>query len=100
MDTSNATGTTNPADALKVEVIEPIGELVVGTGKSDFRFYLTALCVLNHPDVNNFLLKNKVKFTDRLTGTKIFPRDGMALPNGEVYQSPEPTTDEEQTDAS
>ncbi len=99
MDKFKATGAGNAADALKVETIEPIGELTVGAGSVDYRFYLTALCVLNHPDVNNFFLKNKLKFKDRLTGTQIFPRDGMALPNGEVYKTPEPTN-EEQSNAS
>lgn len=100
MDQFKATGAGNAADTLKVETVEPIGELTVGAGSADSRFYLTALCVLNHPDVNNFFLKNKLKFKDRLTGTQIFPRDGMVLPNGEVYKTPEPTTDEEQTNAS
>ncbi len=94
-----AKSATNAADNLKVEVVEPVGELTVGAGSADSRFYLTALCILNHPDVNNFFLLNKLKFKDRMTGTQIFPRDGMSLPNGKVYTAPEPTN-EEQSNAS
>ena len=86
-------------DTLKAEHIEPIGELTVGGGSANPQFLVTALCVLNNPDLNYFFLVNKVKFKDRLTGTQIFPRDGMALPNGEVYKSPEPSN-EEQSNAS
>ncbi len=94
-----AKSSTNAADALKVVTVAPIGELTVGAGSADSRFYLTALCILDNPDVNNFFLLNKLKFKDRLTGTQIFPRDGMALPNGESYKTPEPTN-EEQSNAS
>jgi hypothetical protein len=34
------------------------------------------------------MLSNKLKVVDRMTKTEIFPRDGMALPNGEVYEAP------------
>jgi hypothetical protein len=86
-------------DTLRTECVEPIGELTVGGGSANTQFLITALCILNHPDVNNFFLKNKLKFKDRLTGTQVFPREGMLLPNGEVYKSPEPTS-EEQNNAS
>lgn len=100
MDQFTAKSAGSASDDLLVEVIEPVGEITVGGGSADYRFFLTSLCVLNNPNLNNFFLKNKLKFKDRLTGTQIFPREGMPLLNGEVYKSPEPTTDEEQTDAS
>lgn len=66
---------------------EGVGELVVGSSDAT-RVLVTAICLLNHPAVNQFLLDNKLKLQDRLTKTKIFPRDGMSLPNGEVFKSP------------
>lgn len=61
-----------------------IGELVV-TGGDPIRVMLTALCMLNNPQVNGFFLDNKLKMSDRLTKTQIFPREGMALPDGQTY---------------
>lgn len=70
-----------------VRSYEGVGELVVG-GSDALRVLVTAVCLLNHPTVNQYLLDNKLKLQDRLTKTKIFPRDGMALPNGEVFKAP------------
>lgn len=81
---------TNPADDMKVEKIEPLGELAVGGGSANAQFLLTALCILDDPNLNKFFLVNKLKLRDRLTKTEIFPREGMALPNGEVYTAQQP----------
>ncbi len=92
---------SSPTEELPVTAVNiaPIGELIVGGGSADVKFVLTALSVLDNPDLNYFFMVNKLKLKDRLTGTQIFPRDGMALPNGEVYKTPEPTN-EEQSNAS
>ncbi len=87
--------TQSPVDDLKVENVEPVGELTVGGGSVNPQFVITCLCILNNPQLNNFFLLNKLKFRDRMTGTQIFPREGMALPNGEVYKTPEPTNEEQ-----
>ncbi len=81
---------TNPADDIRVEKIEPFGELAVGGGSANAQFLLTSLCILDNPNLNYFFLVNKLRLRDRMTKTEIFPRDGMALPNGEVYTSPQP----------
>jgi hypothetical protein len=65
-----------------------IGELVTG-GSDSTRVILTALCMLNDPKVNEYLLDCKLRLSDRLTKTAIFPREGMALPNGDVFVSAE-----------
>jgi len=80
--------TEKPADVLKVENFEGFGELTIGVS-SQMNIVVTALCLLDRPIVNKFFLAQKLKLTDRITKTKIFPRPGMALPNGEVYQEPE-----------
>ena len=87
----------SPAEDIKVENIEPLGELMVGGGSANAQFLLTALSILNDPNLNHFFLVNKLKLSDRFTKTKIFPRDGMALPNSEVYKSPEPVEVKEET---
>jgi len=89
---------TNAADNIKVEKIAPLGELAVGGGSVSAQFLLTSLCILDDPNLNHYFLVNQVKLQDRLTKTRIFPRDGMALPNGEVYTSPQP--EEESNNAS
>lgn len=61
------------------------GDLVVGRS-GDLKVLVTALCMFNDPQVNQYLLDNKLRLEDRITKTKIFPREGMALPNGEVYR--------------
>lgn len=65
-----------------------IGELVTG-GSDTTRVILTALCMLNDPQVNQYLLDCKLRLSDRLTKTVIFPREGMSLPDGNVYVSVE-----------
>lgn len=70
-----------------VKNYEGIGELVVGGGNAT-HVIVTALCLLNNPLINQYLLDNKLKLVDRLTKTKIFPREGMALPDGEVFTPP------------
>ena len=52
---------------------------------SNWNIIVTALCLQNHPQVNKFLLAQKLRLVDRITKTKIFTREGMALPNGETY---------------
>jgi hypothetical protein len=63
------------------------GELVVGNGDIA-AVQMTALCLLDAPAVNKFLLGSNLRFSDRLTGTRIFPRENMSLPNGETYVAP------------
>jgi len=79
----------SPLETIIIENIEPFGELVMGVG-SNWHIILTALCAIDNPNANKFLLGQKLKMSDRITKTQIFPRDGMALPDGEVYS--EPTT--------
>ncbi len=81
--------TDNPADNMKIEEFEEFGEITVGGSSSNWYLLTTALCLLNDPQVNKFMLANKLKISDRITKTKIFPRNGMALPKGEVYEEPE-----------
>jgi len=70
-----------------VKDYEGFGELV--TGSSDpTRVILTALCMLNDPKVNSYLLDCKLKMSDRITKTQIFPRAGMPLSDGSVFVPP------------
>jgi hypothetical protein len=80
-----------PLEILKVEDFEGIGEITIGVG-SDKHILMTAIVLMDNPQANKFLLAQKLKLSDRLTKTKIFPRTGMALPDGEVYI--EPLTDD------
>lgn len=76
----------------KVQEFEGFGELTIGgsVAAGDVtRVLFTALAMLNDPTVNSFLLANKLKMSDRVTKTRIFPRTGMALPNGEFYSEQE-----------
>ena len=82
---------TEAADTTKIENFEGIGEITIGVG-SNWHIIAVALCLLDHPQVNKFLLAQQLKLEDRITKTKIFPREGMALPGGEIYT--EPTMDE------
>jgi hypothetical protein len=75
-----------PVDALAVKDIPNIGELTVGGTNDPMRVVIAALAALNNPNVNEVLLAFRVKFSDRFTKTRVFPRDGMALPDGEVYK--------------
>lgn len=100
MNESKSEKVTQKILPLKMENIAPIGELMVGGSSADYKLYLTALCILDNPNVNNFFLHNKLKFKDRLTGTVIFPREGMVLPNGQTYAVPEIITNKEQTNVS
>jgi len=77
-----------------VKNYEGIGELVVGGGDAT-RTIVVALCLLDHPVVNQYLLDNKLKIQDRLTKTRIFPREGMSLPNGETFVPPTVNVNEE-----
>ena len=82
-----------PVDVVKIEEFEDFGELTIGAG-SNWTIVITALCLLDHPRINKFLLAQKLKLADRITKTKIFPREGMALPSGEVYQEPKEEVEE------
>lgn len=66
---------------------EGVGELAVG-GSDVQKILATALCLLNHPVVNQYFLDGKLRLQDRITKTRIFPREGMALPNGQTYTAP------------
>jgi len=79
----------SPVETVIIENFEGVGELTVGVGSTN-QILATAVVLLNHPQTNKFLLAQKLKMSDRITKTKIFPREGMALPNGETYK--EPTT--------
>ena len=81
--------TENPADDMKVEEFEGFGEITVGGSSSNWYLEMVGQCLANHPLTNKFFLANKLKIVDRMTKTRIFPRVGMALPNGEVYEEPE-----------
>ena len=75
-----------------VQYFKGIGDLTVGgsaSGGDATRMLFNALAMLNNPMVNSYLLAQKLKLSDRMTKTKIFPRDGMALPNGESYSEPQ-----------
>ena len=77
----------SPVETLRIEDFEGVGELTIGVG-SDKHILTTAIVLLNNPAVNKFLLAQKLSMSDRITKTKIFPREGMALPNGETYKEP------------
>jgi hypothetical protein len=87
LDLPNELQPPNPLETLKIENFEGIGELTIGIG-SDKHILTTAIVLLNDPTVNKFLLLQKLKLSDRITKTQIFPRNGMALPDGEVYTEP------------
>jgi hypothetical protein len=75
-----------------IQEFEGFGELTVGgsaSGGDSTRVVFTALAMLNDPLVNSYFLAQKLKLSDRMTKTRIFPRDGMALPNGETYTVPQ-----------
>lgn len=75
-----------------IQNFEGIGELTVGgsaAGGDATRMLFNALAMLNNPLVNSYLLAQKLKLSDRMTKTRIFPREGMALPNGEIYIEPQ-----------
>jgi hypothetical protein len=75
-----------------IQNFEGIGELTVGgsvAGGDTTRVVFTALAMLNDPMVNSYFLAQKMKMSDRMTKTQIFPRDGMSLPNGETYREPQ-----------
>lgn len=73
-------------DDLKVQSITNLGEVTVGGTADVQRVILAALANMNDPLVNEVLLAFKVKFSDRFTKTAIFPREGMSLPDGEIYR--------------
>lgn len=77
----------SPLETLKIETFEGIGEVTVGVG-SNWHKLIFALVLLDNPNVNKYLLAEKLKLSDRITKTKIFPREGMALPDGKVYVEP------------
>ncbi len=77
----------NPLETVIVENFEGVGELTIGVGSTN-QILATAVVLINHPQANKFLLVQKLKLSDRITKTKIFPREGMALPNGETYKEP------------
>ncbi|KKN02511.1 hypothetical protein LCGC14_1116830 [marine sediment metagenome] len=75
-----------------IQMFEGFGELTVGgsvSGGDSTRVVFTALAMLNDPMVNSYFLAQKLKLSDRMTKTKIFPRDGMALLNGKTFSEPQ-----------
>ena len=83
---------TNEDTIPTIQDFEGIGELTVGgsvSGGDTTRVVFTALAMLNDPLVNSYFLAQKMRMTDRMTKTRIFPRDGMALLNGETYTTPQ-----------
>lgn len=90
---SNIDGRRTNEDLIpQVQEFEGFGELTVGgsVAAGDVnRVLFTSLAMLNHPTVNAFLLANRVKMSDRMTKTVIFPREGMSLPGGETYSEQE-----------
>jgi hypothetical protein len=71
-----------------IQHYEGFGELVTG-GSDVLKVLTTALCMLDDPRVNQYLLDCKLKLSDRITKTKIFPRKGMSLPDGMTYEEEE-----------
>lgn len=86
---------TRAPDKIKIRTLTNIGEVVVGGVSTPDpilqRMYVILLALINtnDPFVNEALLAQDVKFLDRFTKTKIFPRVGMALPNGQTYTETE-----------
>ena len=70
----------------KIQHYPGIGELTVGGGRE---VLWVALCMLNDPLVNQYLLDSLLRLEDRMTKTRVFPRVGMALPNGQFYEEEE-----------
>jgi len=64
-----------------------IGELVTGSNDPN-KVLFTALCMLNDPTINQYLLDCRLRLADRITKTVIFPREGMSLPEGQVFSAP------------
>ena len=81
-------------ETIAIETFEGIGEITIGVG-SNWHILTVALCLLDNPQVNKFLLAQKLQLADRITKTQIFPREGMALPDGEVYHEPTTTKKKE-----
>ncbi len=77
-----------PADDIKIVEFEGVGEITVGGASSNWYVIMVALCLQDDPQVNKYMLANKLRIVDRMTKTKVFPRAGMALPDGEVYEEP------------
>jgi len=77
----------DPLETVKIESFEGIGEVTVGVG-SNWHKMIFALVLLDNPNVNRYFLSEQLRLTDRITKTKIFPREGMALPGGEEYVEP------------
>jgi len=75
-------------DDMGIESFEGVGEITVGGASSNWYILVVAMCLMNEPQANKYMLANKLKVTDRITKTRIFPREGMALPDGEVYEDP------------
>jgi hypothetical protein len=74
-----------------IQEFEGFGELTVGgsaAGGDSGRVLFIGVAMLDDPLVNSYFLAQKLKLSDRMTKTKIFPREGMALPNGETYSLP------------
>jgi hypothetical protein len=88
----------DPLDIVAVENFEEIGEITIGIG-SNWHILTTALCLLNDPQVNKYLLAQKLKLADRMTKTKIFPREGMVLPDGQTYHAPDEAENKEESNA-
>jgi hypothetical protein len=75
-----------------IQEFEGFGELTVGgtaSGGDSTRLVFTALAMLNDPLINSYFLAQKLKLSDRMTKTRIFPREGMSLPNGETHSLPQ-----------
>lgn len=70
-----------------VKQYEGFGELIAGSS-DPVKVLFTALAMVNHPWANQYLLDSRLYLQDRITKTVIFPRNGMALPNGETYSVP------------
>ena len=87
----NAPEEVKPVDTVRIESFDGVGEVIVGVG-SNWHKLIFAFVLLDNPNVNQYFLAEQLKLSDRITKTKIFPREGMALPGGEVYA--EPTTED------
>jgi len=53
--------TQNPVDDLKVENVDPVGELTVGGGSVNPQFVITCLCILNNPQHQEQIILSQLR---------------------------------------
>ena len=83
---SNKNSEDNSTKEPKIKEYPGFGELIIGSSDTN-KVLLTAICMLDNPRVNQYFLDNKLKMVDRITKTKIFPREGMSVPEGSYMEN-------------